>query len=499
MPRTERVAIIGAGVTGACIARVLSMYRNLEVHLIEKEVDVGWGSSKANTGIIHAGYDDDPERFPVRARLCSKGNALWRKAWTKELDIPADWPGDLVVATDESQIGALETLFERGKRNSVPHLGIVRDREELEELEPNITTNAVAALHAPSAGQLRHPAEAVIGVAENAIINGVRLRLATEAIGIEVTRGQVSGVKTSRGRIQADWVINAGGLYAEAISKMVGVDHFRIHPRRGEYLLFSKDAYPKTERILFPTPTETSKGVVVTTTMEGNLMLGPNAQDLSREESEATDTTQAGLDSIWNEAQKVVKALPPRDKIIRAFAGLRAEPEPSADFIVRAYDDVDGFINAAGIRSPGLTSAPAIAGEIVAIMKDRGAKLVRKRRWNPYRRRRKAFRESSHKIRDRMCKQNQLHAKIACQCELVTEAEIVEAIRRGATTLDGIKFRTQAMMGDCQGSFCQFRIAQILARELHIPVWNATKTGSGSEIGIGDITVLVERKGEKEA
>jgi len=277
------------------------------------------------------------------------------------------------------------------------------------------------------------------------------------------------------------------------------VDHFRIHPRRGEYLLFSKDAYPKTERILFPTPTETSKGVVVTTTMEGNLMLGPNAQDLSREESEATDTTQAGLDSIWNEAQKVVKALPPRDKIIRAFAGLRAEPEPSADFIVRAYDDVDGFINAAGIRSPGLTSAPAIAGEIVAIMKDRGAKLVRKRRWNPYRRRRKAFRESSHKIRDRMCKQNQLHAKIACQCELVTEAEIVEAIRRGATTLDGIKFRTQAMMGDCQGSFCQFRIAQILARELHIPVWNATKTGSGSEIGIGDITVLVERKGEKEA
>jgi len=499
MPRTERVAIIGAGVSGACVARVLSMYRNLEVHLIEREVDVGWGSSKANTGIIHAGYDDDPERFPVRARLCSKGNALWREAWTKELDIPANWPGDLVVATDEGQIGALEMLLERGKRNGVPYLGIVWDRKELEELESNITPNAVAALHAPSAGQFRHPAEAVIGVAENAVSNGVRLHLATEAIGVEARKGQVSGVKTSRGRIEADWVINAGGLYAEAISKMAGVDHFRIHPRRGEYLLFSKDAYPKTERILFPTPTETSKGVVVTTTVDGNLMLGPNAQDLRREESEATDTTQEGLDSAWNEAQKVVKALPPRDKIIRTFAGLRAEPEPSADFIIRAYDDVDGFINAAGIRSPGLTSAPAVASEIVAIMKDRGAKLVRKRRWNPYRRRRKPFRESSYRVRDRMSNQNPLHAKTACQCELVTEAEIVEAIGRGATTLDGIKFRTQAMMGDCQGSFCQFRIAQILARELNIPVWKVTKTGSGSEIGIGDITVLVGRKGEKRA
>lgn len=468
------------------------MYDNLEIHLVEKEVDVGWGSSKANTAIIHAGYDDDPEKYPVRARLCSKGNWLWRERWAKELDIPSNWPGDLVIATDESEVKTLGELKGRGEQNGVPDLRIVCDREDLEELEPNITSNAIAALYASSAGQVRHPVEAVIAVMENAIDNGVRLHLATEVRGIEVKDGHVAAVQTSKRRFEADWVINAAGLFADEISNMVGIDHFRIHPRRGEYLFFTKDAYPKTKRILFPAPSEWGKGVVVTTTVDGNLMLGPNAQDLPKKEREATDTTLEGLDFVWEEAQKLVKALPPRERVIRTFAGLRAEPEPSPDFIIEAYDEVDGFINTAGIRSPGFTSAPAIAEEIVKILKKREVRLVRKRRWKRRRKGIEAFGESSDQRRERLIKHNPLYAKMVCQCELVTEAEITEAVRRGATTLDGIKFRTRAMAGECQGSFCEFRIAQILAREMGIPVWAVTKKGPESEIAIGDMTVLLE-------
>ena len=497
MPKTERIIIIGVGIIGACIARVLSRYQSLKVHLLEKEFDVGWGSSKANTALIHAGYDDDPGRFPVRARICVKGNALWRK-WTRELSIPANWPGDLVIAVEESETKTLGELQERGRRNEVPETRIIQDRGELEELEPNITPNAISALYAPSAGQIRHSVEAVIAVVGNAVDNGISLHLATEVENVRVKNGHVIDIETNHGRFEADWVINAAGLYADVISNMVGIDHFRIHPRRGEYLIFSKDAYPKTKRILFPAPTQYSKGVVVTTTVDGNLMLGPNSQDLVKEESEATNTTSGGLEYVWKEAYRIVNSLPPRDKVIRTFAGLRAEPEPTADFIIKAYDEVEGFINAAGIRSPGLTSAPAIAQEIIEIMKDRGVKLVRKKRWNPYRERPKAFREIGYRERDKLIKSNQLYGKMICQCELVTEAEIVEAIRRGATSLDGVKFRTQAMMGECQGSFCEFTVAQILARELGIPVWTVTKSGHGSEIGIGDITVLLKEREAEE-
>jgi len=499
VPKTEKVIIIGAGIIGACIARVLSRYQNLKVHLIEKEVDVGWGSSKANTALIHAGYDDDPGRFPVRARLCAKGNALWREKWTRELSIPTNWPGDLVIAVEESETKTLDELYERGRRNRVPDIRIIQDKKELEELEPNITPNAISALYAPSAGQIRHTVEAVTAVVENAVNNGVRLHLATEVKDVQVRNGHVLDIDTNHGRFEADWVINAAGLYADVISSMVGIDHFKIHPRRGEYLLFSKDAYPKTKRILFPAPTKYSKGVVVTTTVDGNLMLGPNAQDLSKEESEATNTTFKGLEFVWKDANRIVNSLPPRDKVIRTFAGLRAEPEPTADFIIRDYDEVEGFINAAGIRSPGLTSAPVIAQEIVQIIKDRGFKLIRKKKWNPYRKRPKAFREVGYRERDKMVKSNRLYGKMVCQCELVTEAEIVEAIRRGATSLDGVKFRTQAMMGECQGSFCEFKVAQILARELGIPVWAVTKSGRGSEIGIGDVTALLKEEELREA
>jgi len=496
MSNIEKVIIIGAGIVGASIARVLSMYKNFEVHLVEKEVDVGWGSTKANTALIHAGYDDDPEKYPVRAKLCAKGNQIWREKWVKELDIRSNWPGALVIATRDEEIKTLKKLLHRGRRNKVPGLRIIYDKSELVKLEPNISPNAVAALYAPTLGQLRHPVEAVIAIVENAVDNGVKLHLGTKVLDIKVKDGRVYSVRTNRGDLEADWVINAAGLYADVISNMVGIGGFEIYPRKGEYYLFSKDAYPKTSRVLFPVPTPKTKGVVVTTTVDGNLMLGPNAVDLPKDQLEARDTTLDGLDYVWREAHRVVKKLPPKSKIIRTFAGVRIEPKPIPDFIIKAYDEVEGFINAAGTRSPGLTSAPAIAYEVVELMKSRGVRLKKKEKWNPFRRRIPSFREASWEEKQRLITQNPLYLNVICQCELVTEAEIVEAIRRGATTLDGIKFRTGAMFGDCQGSFCLFKVAKILSRELKIPVWKVTKTGPGSEIGIGDISTLIKQRGD---
>ena len=493
---TVRIAVIGGGIVGACISRVLSRYEDLEIHLIEREVDVGWGSTKANTSLIHAGYDDDPDKYPVRASFCAWGNRLWRR-WVDELEIRSNWPGDLVLAYTDEDIEMLKTLLRRAERNHVPEVHILWNREEIRRLEPNVNPEVRAALYAPSGGQVWHPVSATIAVVENAVENGVRLHLETEVRGIEVRNGEISAVDTNRGRIEVDWVINAAGLYADEISQMAGIDEFKIVPRRGEYYIFSRDAYPKVRRILFPAPKPWTKGVVVTTTVDGHLMIGPNAEDLPEEEKEMRETTVEGLEYVWNEASKLVEKLPPRRGIIRSFAGMRIEPKPKPDFIVKAYDEVLGFINAAGMRSPGFTSAPAIAEYIAKLLRDRDVKLVRKKKWNPFRRDIRSFREAGWNERERLIENNSLYGRIICQCELVTEAEILEAIRRGATTLDGVKFRTRAMSGDCQGSFCLHRIAEILSRELNIPLWKVRKSGAGSEIGVGNVAILVGDENEE--
>ncbi|MEM2273690.1 MAG: NAD(P)/FAD-dependent oxidoreductase, partial [Candidatus Bathyarchaeia archaeon] len=354
MSRPIRIAIIGAGVVGASVSRVLSMFEDFEVYLLEKEADVGWGVSKANTGIIHAGYDDEPELYPLRAKFCVKGNKIWRK-WTKELDIPVKWCGSLVLAFNDEEEKVVEELHDRGVRNGVRGLRVIESKE-IRSMEPNVSRDAVAALWAPTAGQTS-PWDAVTALVENSIANGVKLYLLTEIKGIKVENGCVSGLETTKGSLEVDWVVNAAGLYADKIAEMAGLGGYRIKPRKGEYMVFDRDAEPKVLRILFPTPTPSSKGVVVTTTTDGNLMIGPNAQDLPEEQRNDKSNTREGLEYIWTAASKLVDRLPPRNRIIRFFAGSRPEPT-GGDFIVKWYEEVYGFIDAAGMRSPGLTSAP---------------------------------------------------------------------------------------------------------------------------------------------
>ncbi|MEM1507497.1 MAG: NAD(P)/FAD-dependent oxidoreductase [Candidatus Bathyarchaeia archaeon] len=490
-----RVAVIGAGVVGASISRVLSMFEDFEVILVEKEADVGWGVSKANTGIIHAGYDDEPELYPLRARLCVEGNRIWRK-WAEDLDIPIKWCGSLVLAFDDDEANILKELFRRGLKNGVEGLEIV-GAGEVKVLEPNASENVTAALWAPTAGQIS-PWDAVIALVENSVANGVKLHLSTEVRGVRVKGGCVTGLETSRGFLEADWVINASGLYADKIAETAGIGGYRIKPRRGEYFVFDREAEPKVTRILFPTPTPISKGVVVTTTVEGNLMIGPSAEDLAEYQRDEKGNTRSGLDYVWSSASKLVKKLPPRSMIIRFFAGLRPEPT-GGDFIVRKYDEVHGFIDAAGMRSPGLTSAPAVAYMVLDLLRsDLGRELKRKEDWNPYRKRILRFFELTHSERSALISREPRYGRIICVDEMVTEMEVVEAIRRGATTIDGVKFRTRACVGKCQGSSCMYKIAVILSRELGIPLWKVSVKGSGTEIGMGDIKALFEGEGECE-
>ena len=465
---------MGAGIVGASIARELSRYE-LEVHLVEREADVGWGVSKANTGLIHAGYDDDPDRFPVRAKLCVRGNRIWHE-WVDELDIPHAWSGALVVAKEESEVKRLEELLRRGERNGVPELRILEGDEVL-SMEPNLR-RVEAALYAPTVGQISPP-QAVIALVENAVDNGVKVHLETEVRGVEVSGERVRGLRTSEGFIEADVVINAAGLHADDVSRMAGIEYFEIRPRKGEYLIFDEDAGPKPSRVLFPTPSEKSKGVVVTTEVQGHLMVGPNAQDLPKEEKEDRSTTPEGLREVYEKASEIWP-LPPLSRVIRTFSGLRPEPA-GGDFVIRA-EDVWGFVNVAGMRSPGLTAAPAVAKEVVRILGEMGTELREKPRW---RARRKGIPRAG--------------GRVICRCNLVREPQIREAIGRmrrvGVKTpsVDSVKFRTSATAGTCQGSFCRVEVAKILAEEFDVPLWEVTLKGRGSELGVGDVKVLLRR------
>lgn len=492
-----KVAIVGAGISGCSIARVLSMYENLNIHVVEKEPDACWGTSKANTGIIHAGYDDDPETYPVRAKLCSIGNRLWHQ-WFKELSIPYNPCGSMVVAFDDEQVKILEDLMKRGEKNRVLGLRII-DRDEASKLEPNLKEGVMVALWAPTESIIE-PYEAVIAVAENAVRNGVKFHFEEEVRGIRVSRDSVVGVETNKGFMEADIVINAAGLYADDISKIAECpEEFRITPRKGEYYLFDKKAGPKVQRILFPTPLPWTKGIVVETTPSGNLMLGPTSVELPYEAKEDKSTTREGLDEVWRGALKLVKKLPPKNMVIRTFAGLRAETS-HRDFIIKAYpSEVWGFINVAGIRSPGAAAAPAFSYRVVKLIQEElGVKLIKKAKWNPHRRRIRRLSESSDREKARLIEKNPAFGRVLCPCEMVSEAEIREAIYRilriGAIpTLDGVKFRTRALAGWCQGQFCRLRIAKIMAEKTSVPLHQVTIRGRGTELGIGDIKSLLRQ------
>jgi len=490
-----RVTIIGAGIIGSSIARVLSMYENFDVTLVEKEPDVGWGVSKANTAIIHPGHEEDPSMYPLRAKLCREGNMLWRK-WVRELDIPAKWPGELMVFTNDVEERESRKYIEFARVNNVPGVRVVY-KDELKALEPSISPDAIGAVFAPTAGTIS-PMEAVAAIVENAIENGVKLLTEAEVINIRISGNRVTGVETTRGFVEADIIINAAGLYADKISHMAGVElGFFIKPRRGEYLLFDEDVDLKPVKILHTTPTPITKGVYAVTTVHENLLIGPTAEDLPPDAKEESGTTREGLESLWREAGKILRALPPRSKVIRTFAGLRPEP-PGGQWLIKAYHDPWGFVNVAGMRSPGLTAAPAIAHYVLEqVSKVYGIKLVKKERWNPFRKDIVRLRNRTLEEIDRLIQLNPDYGEVICYCRTVSKAEIVEAVKRissiGArVTMDGIKFRTLMGMGRCQGAFCRWRVAQIVSQMLNMPMDSVIVKKTG--YGIGDVKILLREK-----
>ncbi|KYH34840.1 L-2-hydroxyglutarate oxidase LhgO [Clostridium tepidiprofundi DSM 19306] len=469
------ITIIGTGVIGCNIARELSRY-NLNICVLERNSDIAEGTTKANSAIIHAGHDAEPGT--LKGKLNARGNSMFDKL-SKELDFPFKRNGSLVLCFDENEKDKLLELKERGEKNGVPGLEIL-EKEQVLKREPYLSEKVVAALYAPTGG-IVCPYEMTIALAENAYTNGVEFYFNTFVNDIE-KKNDYFIVKTKNKYIETKIVINAAGLYADKINNMVSENKINIIPRRGEYCLFDKSVGNMAKCTLFQLPTELGKGVLVTPTVDGNLLIGPNRIEIGDKEDVAT--TQEGISEILNKAKLTLKEIPMR-QLITSFAGLRAHSSED-DFIIGEAEDAKNFINVAGIESPGLSSAPAIAEMVVNIVKDKLNPELNKK-FNPIRKGIPKFREMSNEERKELINQDASYGRIICRCETVTEGEIINAIKRplGARTLDGVKRRTRAGMGRCQSGFCSTKIADILSRELNISRMDIVKNEQESKILIG--------------
>jgi len=475
------VAIIGAGVIGSAIARELSRYQ-VNACVIEREEDVCCGTSKANSAIIHAGFDATPGT--LKAKLNVRGNELMEQL-SKDLDIPFKRNGSLVVCTKDQDRNGLTALLEKGEKNGVPGLRIL-EREELIALEPNLSDDVTCALLAPTGG-IVCPFHMTMAFAENAYTNGVAFFLNTNVTGINKTDDKfvIETMHTDTKQpetIEAKVVINAAGVYSDTFNNMVSAHKLHITARKGEYCLLDKDAGNHVSHTIFQLPSKMGKGVLVSPTVHGNLLVGPTAVDV--EDKEAVNTTQEGLDSLAGTASLSVKNVPMR-QVITSFAGLRAH-EDGGDFVIGEAEDVKGFINAAGVESPGLSSAPAI-GEMVAELVRDMLSLQEKADFVSTRKGILHPEELTLEERNQLIKEQPAYGNIICRCEMITEGEILDAIHRplGARSLDGVKRRTRAGMGRCQAGFCSPRTMEILEREVPMSIYDITKNGVDGAIVIG--------------
>lgn len=468
------IAIIGAGIVGAMTARELTKY-NVSVCVLEKENDVALGATKANSAIVHAGFDAKPNS--LKARLNVRGSEMMPKV-TRELGVKYKNNGSLVLGFDENDRKVIDELFERGIKNGVKGLKIL-DSDELHTLEPNISPNAKYALYATS-GAIVCPYELCIAAMGNAMDNGAELKLNFKVTDIKENGGYYT-VSSDTDSVDAAYIINASGLYSDDVARMVGDDSFDIHPRRGEYILLDKECGTLTSRTIFRTPSDKGKGILISPTVDGNFLCGPTAVDMTDKEDKST--TADGFGRIIAEARQNIESIP-FNKTITSFCGLRAVGS-TGDFIINSPKP--SFINAAGIESPGLSASPAIAEYIIELLKKSGANLKTNESFNPIRKPYHEFRESSVDEKNRVIKEHPEYGRVICRCETVTEGEIIDAIRTnpGARDIDGVKRRTRAGMGRCQGGFCLPYVSEILARELKIPFEKVTKSGGNSKIVIG--------------
>lgn len=470
--KSADVVVIGGGIVGTAVLRELSKY-DLKCILVEKEPDLAMGTTKANSAILHAGFD--APTGSLKAITNVRGNKLYHEL-EQELDLDIKWTGSLVAATTDEEMATLQELLERGKANGVEGLKIL-SREEVLQKEKNLTS-VKGALWAPSAG-VCWPFGAALAFARCAVQNGAEVMRDCRVLGFIKEDGRITGVETSQGVIKTKYVVNAAGVYADEIAKLAGDESFTITPRKGEYILFDKTACSSLVfGVVFPTPTKKSKGILVCTTTHGNTFIGPNAQDMEDKEDHAVTTE--GMNEIIASARKLIPNLP-MGAAITEFSGLRAVSS-TGDFIIGA-SAVAGLYNAAGMQSPGLTAAPAVAEMLAeAIVKDSGAKA--KADFKAELPKKPVFNRLNWDKQAELIKENSLYGRVICRCETITEAEIVEAIHEscGARTVDGVKRRTRAGMGRCQGGFCGPRVTQILARELNIPVPEVLKERADSHM-----------------
>lgn len=470
------VIVIGGGVIGATILRELTKYE-LKVVMLEKESDVCMGQSKANSGISHAGYDALPGS--LKAKFNVLGNKMM-PSFTKDLGVKYKNNGSLVVAYSEEEIETLKKLKERGEINGVENLEII-GKEELKKLEPNISDSAVGALFAKTGG-IVCPYELSIASIGNAMDNGAELMLEFDVSSIEKCDGYYI-VKSADGReVKSKLVINSAGINSSKIAKMVGDNSFEVNGRKGEYILLDRESGNFCSHTIFKTPTEKGKGILVTQTVDGNILLGPTAENV---EDNMTYTTEVGLDFVKRTASKMMNNVPFYNTIT-SFAGVRAFCDRH-DFIIEESKVAKGFINTAGIESPGLTSAPAIAKYVVEEIVSKLMPLTENAKFNGIRTPDYFFKNLSVEEKNEIIKKDKRYGKIVCRCEEITEGEIVRAIHENpkATTVDAVKRRVRAGMGRCQGGFCQPHVAEIISRELNIPMEEVLKSGKNSKLLVG--------------
>lgn len=469
--------IIGGGVVGCAIARELSRY-DLSICLLEKEEDVCSGTSKANSAIVHAGFDAKPGS--LKAKMNVRGSRMM-SSLAMELDFHYEQNGAFVLCFSEDDLPQLHALQERGIQNGVEDLRILTG-DELRKYEPNVSDAVVAALHAPTSA-IVCPFGLTIALAENACENGVVFRINEQVKNICTVDGHYE-IHTSRDVLHSRCVINAAGVYADEINNMVSARKLSICPRKGEYLLLDREVGNHVSTTIFQLPGKYGKGVLVTPTVHGNLLIGPSARDI--DDKADTATTRMDMADVMQKSALSVREIP-YNRVITSFSGLRAG-EAGGDFVLGETQDAPGFFNAAGIESPGLSSAPAIGEYIAAVAAD-WLHAAKKKNFNP--KRKGIVNLAGMPVEDRaeLIRQNPLYGRIVCRCEQISEGEIIDAIRRpvGAVSLDGVKRRVRAGMGRCQAGFCTPRVMEILAGELQIPMAQVCKNADGSQLLTGEM------------
>ncbi len=471
------VIIVGCGVVGAAAAFELSKYQ-ISVAVLEKENDVACGTTRANSGIIHAGYD--PKPGTLMAKLNVEGARL-TEALCKDLDVPYKKTGSMVLAFTQEELPILQKLYDRGIANGVPELRILSG-EQARQMEPYLSHEVIGALYAPTAGII-NPWEYTLAMAETAIKNDVHVFLNNEVQRI----GKINGgyrVQTNAGFYKSKYVVNAAGVHSDEIHNLVDSHQLRIQPNKGEYYMLDKGEGSKANFVLFQCPTKDGKGVLVSPAIHGNLIVGPNAEAIA--DKEDVSTSAQGLAFVKKMALKSIPSVNFRESV-RNFAGVRATLEGVEDFIIEEAKTAENFFDLAGIKSPGLTCAPAIAKMLVKLIQDKGLEFLEKEA--PICTRKKIrFHELPAIEKNELIAKNPAYGRVICRCETITEGEIIDAIRSPITptSIDAVKRRCNAGLGRCQGGFCAPRVLEILSRELKLPPENILQDKAGSYMITGE-------------